>query len=134
MLHRSDFTTANVTAAPIVSMTIKDGKIQFNRAASTLLGLKEGDKVQLAYDKEKACRLWFRNAGSGDKDGFAVHRRIRRKENGVHCIISKPLVRRMQALLDTTYNINVQLGTEPENGGFWALESSYQFTKPRNNK
>ena len=37
----------------------------------------------------------------------------------------------MQKLLGTEYNISVQLGTEPEDGVYWALESSYQFTKPR---
>lgn len=129
ILRRSDFTTAQVSAAPIVSMTIKDGKIQFNHAASKLLGLEDGDSIELGHAADNKRRLWFRKGSV--KDGYRVHRRIPKRANGVHCIISKPLVRHMQELLGTEYNISVQLGTDPEDGVYWALESSYQFTKPR---
>ena len=66
ILRRSDFTTAQVSAAPIVSMTIKDGKIQFNHAASKLLGLEDGDSIELGHAADNQRRLWFRKGSVKD--------------------------------------------------------------------
>lgn len=129
MLRRGDFTTAKVSAAPIVSMTIKDGKIQFNHAASRLLGLKDGVFVEVGYDKDNPKKIWFRKGV--EENGFRVHLRVPKRKTGAHCIISKPLVRHIQKLLDTDYNISAQMGTEMQDGVFWILESSYQLTKPK---
>ena len=129
MLRRSDFTTAKVTAAPIVSMTVNDGKIQFNYAATQLLKIKDGDYVELGYAKDNERRLWFRKGTPAD--GYLVHARKPKRDKSACVIMSLPLVRHIRKILDTDYNISVQLGTEPENGVYWAMEASYQFTKPR---
>lgn len=133
--RRSDLATAKVSNAPIVSMTVKDGKIQFNKAASRMLGIAEGDYLELGADTDNPKKLWFRRGSRSD--GFLVHERVKTKSdgshssNGAHCIISKPLVRHIQTILGTDKNISVQLGTEMESGAFWTLESSYDFTAPK---
>jgi len=127
---RAGFGSPREAKAPLVTMTYGDGKIQFNRAASRLLGITDGDRLRIGFDVRNPRRLWF--ARSEGREGFTVHRRVKGKEGesvfeGAHCVICRALVNHVRDVLGTSGNVKMQLASEMEDGAYWGLESSYSF-------
>ncbi len=128
---RSDFLRHAMTTAPTVTVTPRDGKVNFSSAAVRLMGLRPG--MRLVYMEIPDLPRSFGFRASDDADAFEVHKRYHDRKSDVLSIACKPLIRHLMERMGQENTFCAQIGTEYDDG-FWAITASVKEYRSKGRK
>lgn len=108
--------------APTVNFSVTTGVVYLSKGTCDLMGLREGDRLEIVQKGNDALSLGFRK--TNNPMGFKVHG----KKVG-QCFAAARLVRNILLQFGRAENTTVQLATEPVNGIYWMLRGSIDRRK-----
>lgn len=107
------------SATPMMHFS-KAGVISFNSGAANSIGLKSGDMIKL-FQMQRNPKEWF--FAKVEKGGFLLRKAYDKASKGL-MVNNAFTVGSIMKALNVNKSFKVQIGSEPDEDGWWSLITS----------
>ena len=116
---------AKASAVPIMYFA-KGGVISINASAVNAIGLKAGDRIKF-FQSKRSLKEWFfakdSSSANEESQGLTIRKAYDKKSKGL-ILNSAFTVKSIMRALSVSRGFKVQIGSEPDEDGWWSLITS----------